>query len=89
MNTNRSHFVGSNNESLDSLTDILITPFMNRLNEANLEVEFIEYMNSSNQTYMCPPLDMPRVNYMFMLLYAVVCIVGMLRWKLIFFLRCP
>lgn len=47
------------------------------------------YKNESNNSYSnytaCPPIDMPLSNFLLMLLYAVVCIVGLMGNTLVIY----
>lgn len=44
-----------------------------------------DYSNFSNSNFTCPPMEMPLSNFIFMMLYAVVCIIGLMGNTLVIY----
>lgn len=44
-----------------------------------------DYSNMSHSNFTCPPMEMPLSNFIFMMLYAVVCIIGLMGNTLVIY----
>lgn len=60
-------------------------PIMNSESTSYIPDVYGYETNYSNSNYTCAPIEMPLSNFLFMLLYAVVCIVGLMGNTLVIY----